>query len=221
MSDSLLEITASLDQPIPFETGDILSQVDIVVNKALEEGDPEIGFNAGAILIKANRLAGIGLAKLAFKMKERWDEFEIADPFSDVAFQHWQISKLTLDRYIRVYEMFYNNEIPAELEERFLQRPMKDLVAISNMVAAGYPVPEPMWEVLAEAPNNATVLAEIRDIKGVEPRGNPLVIHLERDGTLKAWKNGEGIYIGYLALEEEDARNAVNRIIDKVGIVVE
>ena len=37
MSDSLLEITASLDQPIPFETGDILSQVDIVVNKALEE----------------------------------------------------------------------------------------------------------------------------------------------------------------------------------------
>jgi len=54
----------------------------------------------------------------------------------------------------------------------------------------------------------------------VEPRGNPMVIHLERDGTLKAWKNGEGIYIGYLSLEF-DAQKAVNRIIDKVGIVVE
>jgi hypothetical protein len=221
MNDSLLEITASLDQPIPFETGDILSQVDIVVNKALQEGDPEIGFNAGAILIKANRLAGIGLAKLAFKMRDRWDEFKIADPFSEVASMYWQLSKLTIDRYIRVWEMFDSGEIPNEFENKFLQRPMKDLIAISSMVASGFDVPEPMWEVLAEAPNNATVLAEIRDIKGVEPRGNPMIIHLERDGTLKAWKNGEGIYIGYLALEEEDAQKAINRIIDKVGIVVE
>jgi len=220
MNDSLLEITASLDQPIPFETKDILSQVDIVVNKALEEGDPEIGFNAGATLIKANRLAGIGLAKLAFKMRDRWDEFGITDDFSDVASLYWQISKLTIDRYIRVWEMFDSKEIPDEFEDKLLQRPMKDLVAISNMVAAGYPVPVPMWEVLAEAPNNATVLAEIRDIKGVEPRGNPMIIHLERDGTLRAWKNSEGIYIGYLSLEF-DAQKAVNRIIDKVGIVVE
>jgi hypothetical protein len=220
---SLLEITASLDQPIPFETGDILANVDIVIEQAISEKDPEIVFSAGETLIKANRLAGIGLAKLAFTMKDRWDEFGINEEFTDVASHYWQLAKLTIDRYIRVWEMFDKEQIPDIQKDRLLQRPMKDLVAISSMVASGFPVPEPMWEVLAEAPNNATVLQEIRDIKGVEPRGDPMIIHLERDGTLRAWRGGMGKHVGYLTLNDPDTdvEKAVNRIIDKVGIVVE
>jgi len=220
---SLLEITASLDQPIPFNTADILSKVDEVIDRAVTESDPEIVFNAGEVLIKANRLAGIGLAKLAFTMNDRWGEFEINEEFSDVASHYWQLSKLTIDRYIRVWEMFDKEQIPDIQKDRLLQRPMKDLVAISNMVASGFPVPEPMWEVLAEAPNNATVLSEIRDIKGVEPRGDSMIIHLERDGTLRSWRAGMGKHIGYLVLNDPDTDvdKAVNRIIDKVGIVVE
>ena len=220
---SLLEITASLDQPIPFNTGDILSQVDVVIDRAVTEKDPEIVFNAGEVLIKANRLAGIGLAKLAFTMNDRWSEFEINEEFSDAASHYWQLSKLTIDRYVRVWEMFDKEPIPNGQKDKLLQRPMKDLVAISNMTASGYPVPEPMWEVLAEAPNNATVLSEIRDIKGVEPRGNPLIIHMERDGTLRAWWSGEGKHVGYLNVQDLDStvQKAINRIIDKVGIVVE
>lgn len=217
----LLEITSSLDQPIPFETQGIFDQVDKVIALAITERDPEIVLNAGAKLLKINRMAGIGLAKLAFRAKDVWVEFGIADNFSDVASLYWQISKTTIDRYIRVWEMFEQEEIPDQIENRLLQRPMKDLVAISNMVAAGYPIPGPMWEVLAEAPNNATVLAEIRDIKGVEPKITSMIIHMERDGTLKAWKNGEGVHVGYLAIEEDAAQKAINRIIDKVGIVVE
>jgi hypothetical protein len=218
---SLLEITASLDQPIPFEAADILSQVDVVVNKALEARDPEIGLNAGATLIKANRLAGLGIAKLSFQLQDRWAEFEIEDNFFDRASLYWQLSRPTIERYTRVWKMLVTEDIPEEIGDRLQQRPMKDLIAIANMVAQGVDVPDPMWEVLAEAPNNATVLAEIRDIKGVEPKTGSMIIHMERDGTLKAWKNGEGIYIGYLAIAEDGAEKAINRIIDKVGIVVE
>ena len=220
---SLLEITNSLDQPIPFKAGDILSQVDVVIDRAVSEKDPEIVFNAGGVLLQVNRLAGIGIAKLAFTMKDRWGEFEINEEFTDVASHYWKLSKLTIDRYIRVWEMFDKESIPSTQKDKLLQRPMKDLVAISNMVASGYPIPEPMWEVLAEAPNNATILAEVRDIKGTEPKTGSMIIHMERDGSLRAWRDGMGKHVGYLNLEHQDAdvEKAVNRIIDKVGIVVE
>ncbi len=218
---SLLEITASLDQPIPFDAEHLLSRVDEVVNEALEKGDPEIALSAGAELTKVSRLAGIGIAKLAFTLNDRWAEFEVADDFVNITSLYWGLSKLTIERYTRVWKMLTTENIPKEVRDRLQQRPMKDLIAIGNMVAQGFPVPDPMWEIFAEAPNNATVLAEIRDIKGVEPKTGSMIIHMERDGSLRAWQNGEGIHIGYLAINEDGTDKAINRIIDKVGIVVE
>ncbi len=222
MSDSsLLEITASLDQPIPFDAEHLLSRVDEVVNEALEKGDPEIALKAGALLTKVNRLAGLGFAKLAFTLKDRWIEFEVADDFVNVASLYWGKSSLTLERYIRVWEMLTTENIPEEVRDRLQQRPMKDLIAMGNMVAQGFPVPDPMWEVFAEAPNNATVLSEIRDITGREPKKGSMILHMERDGSLRAWQNGDGVHIGYLAINEDGTDKAIARIIDKVGIVVE
>ncbi len=222
MTDSsLLEITASLDQPIPFDAEHLLSQVDLVVNKALEIGDPELALNAGIIFTKITRLAGIGIAKLAFTLNDRWAEFEVADDFVNAASLYWGLSKLTIERYTRVWKMLTTENIPEEVRDRLQQRPMKDLIAMGNMVAQGFPVPDPMWEVFAEAPNNASVLAEIRDITGREPKKGSMIIHMERDGSLRAWQNGEGVHIGYLAINEDGTDKAIARIIDKVGIVVE
>ncbi len=222
MNDSsLLEITASLDQPIPFDAEHLLSRVDEVVNESLEKGDPEIALSAGAELTKVSRLAGIGIAKLAFTLNDRWVEFEVADDFVNAASLYWGLSKLTIERYTRVWKMLTTENIPEEIKNKLQQRPIKDLIAIGNMVAQGFPVPDPMWEIFAEAPNNATVLAEIRDITGREPKKGSMILHMERDGSLRAWQNGEGIHIGYLAINEDGTDKAINRIIDKVGIVVE
>lgn len=228
MNNTLTEIgliSAGLDQPIPVSADDILQEVDRIIDRAVETGDPAPALAAGLTLIKASSLAGLGLVKLIYKLKLNWQYFDMSDGFEDYIQQVWGLAAVTTSRYVRIWEMFDGGEVPPRLVDDLQQRPLKDLVAISTAVASGYNINEDEWEELATAPDNSTVLAKIRDIKGVEPKGNSIILRLERDGTIRGYKRGEAFFVGYLAVEEmqdkPEVGRAVERIISGAGILRE
>lgn len=225
MNDELALLTNSLDQSIPFDTDQLSKAIEEVIQQALEKDDPSIAFNVGRSLIKASKLAGLGLAELLFTMKSYWPAFETGEEFEDRAFVEFGLSKATIMRYIRDWEMLNSGDIPPQLENKIAEKNMKDINAIATTWASGYDIPEKAWEELADAPDNNAVLGILRDVKGIEPRVSSLVIRMERDGTLRGWMQGEGHFLGYLAVEEakddDTVKKAIERIISSSGIVLE
>lgn len=223
-----LVVTGGLDQSLPLpteETKVVLDGVDNIITRSLEEGSPEVAFDTGRTFIKAAKLSGIALAKLAFELEKHWPEYQIDVPFSDVAMQHWGLQKVTITRYVRAWAMFANQDVPAELASSLLERPMKDLVAISTASASGYDIKPEQWQELADAPDNTTVLETLREVKGVPPRSNSMVIRMSRDGSLKAYSDNQSYFIGYLeteaAKDEPMIEKAINRIVNGAGILQE
>lgn len=207
---------------VPYTTQQVFQSVDALVQKAVDDGDPEIAFNAGRTLQEANRLSGLGLARLLYGLKVNWPVFNIDVPFEDVAYQHLELDKANINRYVRVIEMLESGELPEEVKAKLEKRPIRDLIPIATTFASGYAM-EDQWDKLVEASNNNEVQEQLRDIKGTPPRSNSLIIRIQRDGTLRAYPGGE--FVGYLAFEEMKEKplveKAIRRIINSCGILEE
>jgi hypothetical protein len=224
MDNQLEIIETALDQPLPIQPLVVLDKVEDVFAQSIKDKDPAIAFNAAKILIAATRIAGLGMAKLLFLMRDNWPQYHVPDNFEDVAYEAIGLSKVTISRYIRIWEMFYSKDVPPQIVENLQQRPIKDLSAIAT-TWAGYPIPDDKWEELAHAEDNSTVLEILREIKGEEPRKNSIILRLERNGTIRAWNRDQGHFVGYLNLDDgkdnEIVGKAIERIINGAGIMRE
>lgn len=222
MSDNMNDIIVSgLGQSVP-DLSQARNMVDQVMAKALEDKDPEIAFNTGVVLFRATHLAGMALAKLAHDLKRNWNKFQVASRFEEVAVQYWPMEKVTLDRYIRIWEFQESDEFPKELLEKIAQKDLKDQVAIATTWASGYEVTEDHLEQLAEAADNQEVLEILRDVKGVPARSNALTLKINPRGEIWAWTNEGSTYVGYLEValqnEDETLKRAIRRIISNSNI---
>lgn len=210
------------DRPIPFDYSEVEDKIRLIVDDAVLHDSPEFALEEGKRFLIAGRVAGMAIAQLAYELRERWVEFSTSTPFEDAVDIHWGLTKTTLGRYIRIWEMRKDPEIPTEVKKQLEQKNLSDQYAIATTWAAGYPISEEEWQDLAEAPTNGEVLQILRDVKGVEPRSNSLSIRMERDGTLRGYtRDNLGFFIGYLAVEEmgdPDVRRAINRILSSANI---
>lgn len=221
---SELDIYSGLDQPTPTlatARQTMLEQVDEIMLDAKSRGGlagATAALNAANQLISIQKVSGLGLAKLLYELNHDWTYFEVDAEFSDFAFETLGIAKITIGRYIGVWEKFAEESMPLEL----MDRPIKDQVAISKMLEQGYEPDEEQWEHLINAPDNNTVLANIREIKGVEPRAFSLILRLARNGDLKALKGGDTYHIGWLNVMDDDpvVQKAINRLIT-AGVIRE
>jgi hypothetical protein len=219
MSD-LMELNG-LDQSLEVDTMPMLEKIDEIVQESIERGDVYIALDFGKNLIQVAQLSGMGLAKLFYLLRENWDKFEIGDNFNDVAYSYVGRTKATVDRYIRVWEMYENKVIPAEFENEIKQKNIKDQIAVAILPAQGYDITEDDWQELVDAPDYTSVAKKVREIKGNEPKKSALLIFMSETGELSAQQEGVTQFVGYLDINDagDIAEKAIQRLLKSAGVL--
>jgi hypothetical protein len=216
------ELVSSLDQPIPYDPTKALDQIESFYRSAKEGKGVYLVLNKVKEIIGNFRTSGLILSKLLYMLHRDWDEYEVGDNFEDVVTAEIGISKITISRYLSVWTIFEHVSLTDNLTAQLQAKPMKSLIPIGTAIDQGYDIDEDTWQELAEAPDDATVRRLLRDVKGQEPRKNSLVIALERNGDLTAYRDGKQAFIGWLDVKKDDEiiTKAVKRIVDSTGIMV-
>lgn len=220
MTDEI--IASTFDSPIPVPDQDqYLNWVDEVIDQGVQERNIHIPLNAVRNIAQVIKLSGIMLAKFFYLLYEKWDKFESGYD-TDYIYEYVGYHKATVDRYIRIWRMFNDNEVPEQYVKMIQQRPIKDLVPIAQLVEDGYVLHEKTWEDLADASNNSEVAAIARKVRGNAPRKHTIVLVLESNGELVAFSGeGDRYSIGYLVLDsnEDIVQRSIDRIVTNSGII--
>jgi hypothetical protein len=219
MSD-LLEVNG-LDQSLSVDTKPMLEKIDEIVQVSIEHKDVYIALDFGVNLIQVAQISGIGLAKLFYLIRKNWDKFEIGDDFDSVAYSYVGRTKATVDRYVRVWEMYENQSIPEEFEEEIRQKNIKDQIIIATLPAQGYKPSEEEWQDIVDAPDYTSAAKKVREIKGKEPTKSALLIFISETGELSAQQEGETQFVGYLDINDagDIAEKAIQRILRTSGVL--
>ena len=220
-----IEILSSLDQPIPYNTQEIEDEIDRIISEAIYTKDVSLVLSKGESLIGNFRASGLGLAKLLYEAHKNWDQFDAGDNFYDLVFDRIGISTTTIDRYITVWSMYDHNLVPVDLQGRLKAFPLKNQIPIAKAIEQGVEFSEAQWMNLSTAPDNSTILAEIRTAKGQPPRKNAMLIKLRRNGNLELYVDGQYKQLGWLNLDDAkndlDIDRAISRILSGAGIMRE
>lgn len=222
-----IELVSGHDQPIQFDPTPVLDGIEAAINRSIEEKDIDIAIQTGLSIYKTARMAGLGLAKLLWMINKHWIEYNIDEEFTDYIFTEMGISKTTIHRYVRIWDMWEDPELKLSATDKLklFSRPIKDLSAIATTIDAGYPVNNQQWQSLIEAESNNKLLEVLRDAKNEEPRRQSIIISLKRDGSLVAYNSGNQYFLGYLEtdkMEEEVViKRAITRLVNVAGIMVE
>jgi len=221
MNDELVLFGTGLDQPIPDDDTFWEDRIDEILEKAFKEQDVNYALNACESLVKIAKLSGRSLATMLYKLKVHWNIFEVAETFEELAYPKIGLHPHTIERYVKVAEMFETHAIPAELEEQIKQRNMGELIPIANAVAQGYEFDAEDWKDLADSPDFSTISKKVRDIKGQPPRKSSLTIMIDSMGSLWAMDTVDREFIGSLEIENDEplVKKAINRIIDNAGVM--
>lgn len=221
MNDDTLMIIGSLDQPIQTDDGWALNRIDEIIERSVQEHNAYIALNAGQQLRSIIKTSGLSLAKLLFLMKKNWDQYDMADEFNDVAYEYIGIEKVTVDRYIDVWNMLTNNSIPEQFREGIQQRNIKDNIPIAHALE-DHEISDDIWQKLVEAPDINTVSKIIREeVTHQPPKKGSLQLYMDRTGTIWAFYNDERYFVGSLEVDadEEAVQKAIKRIISGGGIL--
>jgi len=182
----------------------LLSRVDEVIERAVEEQDLSIIETAIEGLLSVAQISGIALAKTLYVMKFQWDNFNQRQSYMDWAVDKFGKKEVTVKRYYRVWEMLVSGDIPREYAKKFETMPIRCLVPIGTMWEQKYPVTSQQWNKLANAPDPSSVNKIIREIKKVEPKENSLQIEWDAEAkSITGWKGGKP-HVVYLQYDETD-----------------
>jgi len=227
MSD-LLFFGDGQDQSLPIDARteqETYLEVDKILERSIQEKNVYIALNAVRSVFIRAQLTGYTLAKYLYEIKANWDKFEIEDSFEDIVYDYIGRGRTTIDRYISVWNLKVSGVIPYEYQDELFKTNIRDVIPIAKAVEQGYDFDYADWENLAIAVsegNNNEVLRIVReDVKGKEPRKGSLQIYLESDGTLMAWKDDIGSFVGSLDIHSSDevAQKAIDRIISGTGVL--
>lgn len=223
MNDEL-EINTSFDQTILVDYTQVEQEVSDLIEKAIQEKNAYLIVNKATEFIGKFRTNGLGLAKLLYLAQHNWDKLEMSDNFVDMMFEGTGLSRTTIERYISVWEKYESNTIPQQYQDRFKLLPLKNQIPVAKALEQGYEITDDQWQNIVNSPDNSSLLAEMRIIKGIEPRKGSLVIVLKRNGDLVASYNGVQTFLGWLDPNEKNdpvLEKCIGRIVQGAGILRE
>lgn len=220
-TDELVLFGVGLDQPIPEDDNFWMNRVEEVLETAFKNHDIDYALNTCESLRKIAGLSGKALAHLLYKLKQHWTYFEIEDSFEEMVYPRLGLHSHTIERYIKIAEMFDKEMIPKEFEDKVRGRNMTELMPIANTLAQGYELDDDDWKRIAQAPDEKSIRSEIRDITGKEARKSGLTIFLDNRGSLWAADKTDRKFIGSLEITDDEplVKKAINRIVDNAGVM--
>jgi len=220
------EIITSLDQSLDTDGSEeeILERVEKLINKAIEEKDVIKALDIPKQIIMVQKVAGLGLAKAIYMIKNNWDAFELDESFDEYAMEWFGSHKATITRYERVWRTLHSDQadnIPEKAKEKLQSMNLSSQVVVANIIEQGYELDDNEWKELSEQPDYHSVNRIARDIKGKDPRSQSLQIWIEEDGTIKCSKGGSTYYVGWLDAANDNTivQQAIERIKKHTGVM--
>lgn len=229
MSNDLQPIHgAGLDQPLPIqeELRSEFDEIEQVLSKVDRTGDFNPAFDYGRRVIVGVQVKGIGLAKLLYELKQRWDTDEHEETFADRVFVEWGISEQTVNKYTNIWRSIFDNEaIPMDVRYLLAERPMRTLKRLAPP-AADEEFTDEEWRELSRMSDHHEIVQFIEDKRGKPTTGKPrMEIRLnEETGQLVAWEDGHRSNLGVLRTSERDLEDnlrwrAIERIKRGAGVL--
>jgi hypothetical protein len=220
------EIISPLDQSLDIDGSEeeILTRVEELINKAIEERDVISALNVPRQIIMVQKVAGLGLAKSIYMIKQNWEVFELDESFDEYAMDWFGAHKATITRYERVWRNLHSetsNTIPEDAKDKLRSMNLSSQIVVANIIDQGYDLEEDEWKELSEQPDYHSVSRIAREIKGKEPRSQSLQIWIEEDGTIKCSKGGGIYYVGWLDAMNDNGivKQAIERIKKHTGVM--
>ena len=100
--------------------------------------------------------------------------------------------KATIERHLRIWQMFVSGDVPREYVDKFKTMPIRVLIPIASMWNQGYEVTDLQWKKLSNAPDPTTVSKLIKEITGKEVREGALNIEWAKEQkSFVGWKDGK------------------------------
>lgn len=222
METDIIEITSSLDQPLPISVQKTLDGIDTLIEEARKSGSPEVLLQELEDRIGQIRISGMALCKLLYKAREVWKEFSQEDDFEEVVQERIGLTATTIDRYATTWAMHENKLMPPKIATEIIQKPLRVQIPVAKMLEQGYKPDKKQWKELAAAPDLSTTAAVIREIKGVAPRQNSLVLYIDKKGNITAIQDDEIVDVGFLFINDRDnpiIDHAINRVINDARMI--
>lgn len=196
---------------------DMFYAIDGVVQELNQTGDIRKATQVVSILDRIDNVTGKVKAKLLHGMNRWYLLNKPQDDFGDYIESTTPTKRITVERYVNVWEQIEQERIPKKIQAR----PMRDLIPVANMLAQGFEPSKSEWNTIDLASNSSELLDAIREIKGKKPRKSGMTIQMERDGSLYAYKDSKRVYVGFLDLKEQDELllKAIERILDGAQII--
>lgn len=202
----------------------ILDDVDEVVNKSVAEGDPRIALRFGSALKRNMQISGVALAKLLWHIQFNWTAFQddgIDDDFYSVAEAEMGLALETIRKYVRLWDsVFANENIPAEIKQRLLGKPMTTLLLLPALTEEE----NVDWDKIVDAHSRDELRAYVKELRGqVTSSESAVFITLDvRSGRLTAYKGSNPpVVFGLLNMDKQDneaVKIAINRIVNNARI---
>ena len=193
------------------------SQVEALMQTALEKDDISIVTAQISRMMKARELVGKVLAKTIYLFHQNWYNFSASssDNFNDVM-NSMNLSPDHVKRYLRVWQ--YYDSLPQAIQDK----PIREIIPITNALSQGHEISDEQWEKLERSPNlPETQRIVTEEIKNQERRKSSLQIYLDSDtGTYYAWKNGERHDGGFLDVHSKDlvVQEMIERTVKNTGV---
>jgi len=215
------------NQDVYLTAGDkfIFNEVDEIMDRAVAQGDPSVAMKYGRALRKDVRVRGVALAKLLWRVSDNWYLFEkagIDDDVYDVIDSEMGVPPATSSKYIHMWEtIFANPEIPDNIKEALLCKPVRTLILLPSLSTEGEDVD---WNEIAQAKDHEEVRQIIKRIRGEATSSKTaLFIKLDvRTGQLAA-KRGDTPFVNFgllnLNIDNEVVKSAIERIIRDARIM--
>jgi len=221
MTNDELMLFSGLDQPVEITDDWAYQRIEDIINCSVAKRDAYIALDACKQLVSIGSLSGKTLAKGLYLIKKNWDQYDLDDEFEDIAFIHIGLHKHTVDRYVKVWALFEDGNIPDELKEEIQQRHIKELIPIANAVAQGYEIDVEQWQQLVNAADFYTISKLVRDIKHQVPRKSGITLQLSRAGEIWAYNLDNRYFVGSLEVnnEEPTVQKAIERIKNNSNIL--
>jgi hypothetical protein len=222
-----VQVTATID----WKNDEVIRMVDEAVDRSVATGDPLIALEYGRTLQKEGIVRGLAVAKILYKIEQRWAVFESAgveDDFETIVYITNGYKPDTIKKYVRLWKnVFENHELDDSLKQRLAAMPISQLLLLSAAASEGDLTPDD-WNKVTVASNKGEVREIVRGARGERTSsGSSVSIKLfERDGgqyprgTLVAYQGDESIVVGYLTMEDESPlfEKALARITNGAGV---
>ena len=191
---------------------DMFSAIDGIVEELSQTGNIQKAVSVLNILDKIDNVTGHVKAKLLWNMSGWYKLNKPQDDFGDYIESTSSTKRITVDRYVNVWQQIEDENIPKKIQSRA----MRDLVPISNMLAQGFEPSKKQWDEINLCSSASELGEVIRKVKGKKPRKSGMTIEMARDGSLYVWKDSQRSYVGFLDVKETDNDPNVAKAIERI-----